>query len=217
MILKKFKTSFEFVDNRNYVHSSTILTFIASVLSSMHENEFYLIKKIKFRSEVNKNGTLVLANSFKDLDGIKDIKFDFDILANDIALYGYFVEDLSHSIINNIQSNYNLKNHKSNNFLGGKSSFEISKFSDSIYADMIQFNKIMHVSSFKDRHVKKISNVLMQNVPIWTNFDKLDFTEISCKNLFIRESIDGIMTLNQINLKEVSRVFTLEISFFLTL
>ena len=103
-------SSFNFVNNREYVHSSTIINFIwENVKKFFPSNYKYLIyMDIKFHQELKKNARIILLDQYQDISKIKNLSVECKIYSENSKFYIYMFEDQNNDIIKNIELNYSV-------------------------------------------------------------------------------------------------------------
>jgi len=207
--MKSYKTNFFLLDSRDYVHSSSIISTITDILLDFCSADIY-IENIKFRSEVKRNGFIEIYNKMQSFNNSNESKFQFQFQCNEDRYFAYFFEKSSVDIVHRIYSNYYVMDYELNGFINGNCNLYFDK---DIYSNIIQFNKMLHLSTFRKENIKKVTNLLMNNIPIFRKPSKSYDIKVHCENLFHREMEGGVMTLNRIDLMASNLDVSLEISF----
>ena len=211
--MTSYKTNFSLLDSRQYVHSSSILNFIVDLLPAFCKDNMHIdLMNIKFRSEVKRNGSIMIYNECQNSFDLDKLKFEFQFQCGNEKYFAYFFEDNMGNIDNRLNSNYSISGYQLDGFLNGNCRLY---FDETIYSNIIQFNKMVHLSTFNERSVNKITNLSMNNIPLFRKSNKFYDVEVCCNNLFYRETGNGFMTLNKIDLTGGGNDISLEISFLI--
>jgi hypothetical protein len=192
-------TSFNFVNNRPYVHSSTIIDYIwknVEPFISIDSRQIFLMD-IQFREELKSNAKIIIFDTHQDISKINDLSVMCKVYSENLRLYIYLFEEKKSIIVNNIDIDYTIKEEKiSDNYSGscvisGQNSFKL-------ISNIIEANKRIHQLTHLQNKDLKVINLYMKKFPINIFCKSLDEVKILIQNLNISDYKGDNATLNRI-------------------
>jgi hypothetical protein len=204
MMIKKFKTDFDFKDARNYVHSSSLISsFFQIVFSefppiSSWENP---VSDLKFAQEAHHNGVFTFGSHKEELPLQESVSAHFKIYDSEKCVYAVFQEKPEQVILKRIKTNYQVQNMVLNGDFSGECNIGCMSF-DGLIENVIEANKQVHLQTLSSEgKTLKVVNVYMKNFPV---FVKQPYEETSLKitNKVARRRGNSISTMNIVSFPE---------------
>lgn len=194
--------AFTFINNRTYVHSSSIIEYIwlsaKSYFSSYGKQ--YIFIDIRFHQVLTSNAKLIVFDKYQDYSKVSLLVSEGVLYTNDTKLYFYLFKDEANIIINNEYVEYSVQMDTNKNY-GGSCVIGIIDI-PSYIRNTIEANKRAHIMTFHNNKKLEIINLYMKKLPInipYNNFDKIN---MHIENIGIRGHNNDIATLNKIKIVE---------------
>ena len=215
MKLEEKLTSFNLVNNRKYVHSSTIIDFIWKNIKQYVPSGFKqpIFMDIKFHQELKKNANFILFDQYQDISKIKNLSVESRIYSENLNLYIYLVEDQNSDILNNIELDYSVTEMVVSGDYSG-SCIISAENSLTMIGNIIEANKRIHELTYLQKEKLKVINLYMKKFPI--NILNSKFTKLKTliSNIGISNFKGNNTTLNRIELVDYNK-FSFEIAFLI--
>ena len=215
MKLEEKLSSFNFINNRAYVHSSTIIDFIWKNIKKFFPNnhKHLIFMDIKFHQELKKNAKFILFDQYQDISRIKNLSVECRIYSENLKLYIYLVEDQNSDILNNINLDYSVSEMVVSSDYSG-SCIISAENSLTMISNIIEANKRIHELTYLQKEKLKVINLYMKKFPI--NILNSKFTKLKTliSNIGISNFKGNNTTLNRIELVDYNK-FSFEIAFLI--
>ena len=200
--MKEFITNFEFKNNRNYVHSTTMIEQLrVFVYEDFQHRDKWELPKIdaKFHKEVLYNGKYLIAEDLSELPESRTVSADFRFYDRNQSIYAVFIEDKAVNVVRRIKTNYSVEDIvMERDFCG---TCKIGCPSSKAYVEnMIEANKRIHLLTLKEeKNGLKVINLYMKKFPFYppvTSEEKAVMIRI--ENISIRYREGSVATLNSL-------------------
>ncbi len=215
MKLAEKLTSFNLVNNRSYVHSSTIIDFIWKNVKQFVSSDFKhpIFMDIKFHQELKKNAKFVIFDIYQDISKIKNLLVECLIYSENLKLYIYLIEDKNNNILKNIELNYSVTEMVLSSDYSG-SCIISAENSLTMISNIIEANKRIHELTYLQKEKLKVINLYMKKFPINILNTKLTKVKTLIKNLGISDFKGNNTTLNKIEIVDLNNL-SFEIAFLI--
>lgn len=215
MKLEEKISSFNFVNNREYVHSSTIIDFIWKNIKQFFANnhKHLIFMDIKFHQELKKNAKIILFDEYQDISKIKNLSVECKIYSENLKFYIYMFEDQNSCIIKNIELNYSV----TEMIVSGKYSGRCIISAENsllMISNIIEANKRIHELTHLQKEKLKVINLYMKRFPISMLDSKLTKLKTLISNLSVVDFKGNNTTLNKIELVDCNNL-SFEIAFII--
>ena len=205
MKFEEILTSFDFVNDRSYVHSSTIIENICKHVEPFFQKErdYPVLMDIQFKQELKSNAKIVIFEKSQDISKIKNLSVDCKIYSEKLTLYIYLLEEKKSDVIFNTSLDYSIKeikidgNYSGSCVISGQSSIRL-------ISNIIEANKLIHKLTYAKNEKLKIINLYMKKFPVNILRKNLTEVKILISNLNISNYHRNDATLNKIDLVDVS-------------
>ena len=206
--MKEFKTDFEFKDNRNYVHSTTMIEYLCRLIygNFYPESEWEMHKiDAKFHKEVLCNGKFLIAEDISELPESDTASADFRFYNATRSIYAAFVEDKGASVTKRIKTNYRVEDIVLENDFSGTCRIgcpDRAAFAENV----IEANKRMHLLTLKDKNKSlKVINLSMKKFPAFVP-DEAKELLLKIENISVRQREGSLATLNSLYFPNVQSI-----------
>jgi|APSaa5957512535_1039671.scaffolds.fasta_scaffold64021_2 hypothetical protein len=200
MKLLEEKTLFSYINNRTYVHSSSIIDFIwfkIKNLSCIDESRFCCID-IRFHRILKSNAVFIVFDEYQNFSKDESLISEGTVYEGDNIVYFYFFENKKSRSIHNIKFEYSISKENFSGNYSGSCTIGASDALDYV-SNIIETNKRIHKLEYAKDSTLEIINLYMKNFPINMTGYSLKKVDILIENLGKREHKDSITTLNQLN------------------
>src|SRR4030042_4754832 len=199
--MKEFITDFEVKNNRNYVHSTTMIEQLRVVVYEdfQHRDKWELPKiDAKFHKEVLYNGKYLIAEDLSKLPESRTVSADFRFYDRNQSIYAVFIEDKAVNVVRRIKTNYSVEDIVMERDFCGTCKIGCNNriaFTENI----IEANKRIHLITLKDRGVNlKVINLYMKGFPIYHYIEECDYLFLKIENISVRPRAGSLATLNSL-------------------
>ena len=206
--MKEFKTDFEFKDNRNYVHSTTMIEYLCRLIygNFYPESEWEMHKiDAKFHKEVLCNGKFLIAEDISELPESDTASADFRFYNATRSIYAAFVEDKGASVTKRIKTNYRVEDIVLEKDFSGTCRIgcpDRAAFTENV----IEANKRMHLLTLKDKNKSlKVINLYMKKFPAFVP-DEAKELLLKIENISVRQREGSLATLNSLYFPNVQSI-----------
>jgi len=197
--------SFNFIDDREYVNSSSIIQYIwlsiEPYLSSHSKQDIFI--DIRFHQVLKSNAKFIVFDEYQDFSEVKHIVSEGVVYTENMKLYYCLLEDVGNDVIKNEQFEYCVNIDHAGNY-EGLCTIGIDD-ANSYISNIIEANKRVHKITQCKNSKLEIINLYMKKLPllhITKDFEKK--ATLLIENLGVREHGNDITTLNRIKLPEFS-------------
>ena len=206
--MKEFKTDFEFKDNRNYVHSTTMIEYLCRLIygNFYPESEWEMHKiDAKFHKEVLCNGKFLIAEDISELPESDTASADFRFYNATRSIYAAFVEDKGASVTKRIKTNYRVEDIVLENDFSGTCRIGCPDRA-AFVENVIEANKRMHLLTLKDKNKSlKVINLYMKKFPAFVP-DEAKELLLKIENISVRQREGSLATLNLLYFPDVQSI-----------
>jgi len=206
--MKEFKTDFEFKDNRNYVHSTTMIEDLCRLIygNFYPESEWEMHKiDAKFHKEVLCNGKFLIAEDISELPESDTASADFRFYNATRSIYAAFVEDKGASVTKRIKTNYRVEDIVLENDFSGTCRIGCPDRA-AFVENVIEANKRMHLLTLKDKNKSlKVINLYMKKFPAFVP-DEAKELLLKIENISVRQREGSLATLNSLYFSNVQSI-----------
>jgi len=206
--MKEFKTDFEFKDNRNYVHSTTMIEYLCRLIygNFYPESEWEMHKiDAKFHKEVLCNGKFLIAEDISELPESDTASADFRFYNATRSIYAAFVEDKGASVTKRIKTNYRVEDIVLENDFSGTCRIGCPDRA-AFVENVIEANKRMHLLTLKDKNKSlKVINLYMKKFPAFVP-DEAKELLLKIENISVRQREGSLATLNSLYFSNVQSI-----------
>jgi len=206
--MKEFKTDFEFKDNRNYVHSTTMIEYLCRLIygNFYPESEWEMHKiDAKFHKEVLCNGKFLIAEDISELPESDTASADFRFYNATRSIYAAFVEDKGASVTKRIKTNYRVEDIVLENDFSGTCRIGCPDRA-AFVENVIEANKRMHLLTLKDKNKSlKVINLYMKKFPAFVP-DEAKELLLKIENISVRQREGSLATLNSLYFPNVQSI-----------
>ena len=204
MKLAEKLTSFDFVNNRKYVHSSTIIDFIWNNVEPFFpsNSKYPIFMDIKFHQEFKCNAKFVVFDVYQDISKIRNLSVVCTIYSENLKLYVCLVEDQNYNIVNSIEINYSVTEIETSGDYSGSCVISANN-SLSMISNIIEANKRIHQLTHLQNEKLKVINLYIKRFPVNILNSSLNKVKTLIHNLGIRDYKGDNATLNSIELIDV--------------
>jgi len=206
--MKEFKTDFEFKDNRNYVHSTTMIEDLCRLIygNFYPESEWEMHKiDAKFHKEVLCNGKFLIAEDISELPESDTASADFRFYNATRSIYAAFVEDKGASVTKRIKTNYRVEDIVLENDFSGTCRIGCPDRA-AFVENVIEDNKRMHLLTLKDKNKSlKVINLYMKKFPAFVP-DEAKELLLKIENISVRQREGSLATLNSLYFPNVQSI-----------
>ena len=208
-------SSFNFVNNREYVHSSTIINFIWENVKKFFPSNYkcLIYMDIKFHQELKKNARIILLDQYQDISKIKNLSVECKIYSENSKFYIYMFEDQNNDIIKNIELNYSVTEMIVSGDYSGRCIISAEN-SLIMISNIIEANKRIHELTHLQKEKLKVINLYMKRFPISVLDSRLKKLKTLISNLSVVDFKGNNTTLNRIELVDCDNL-SFEIAFIL--
>jgi len=206
--MKEFKTDFEFKDNRNYVHSTTMIEYLCRLIygNFYPESEWEMHKiDAKFHKEVLCNGKFLIAEDISELPESDTASADFRFYNATRSIYAAFVEDKGASVTKRIKTNYRVEDIVLEKDFSGTCRIGCPDRA-AFVENVIEANKRMHLLTLKDKNKSlKVINLYMKKFPAFVP-DEAKELLLKIENISVRQREGSLATLNSLYFPNVQSI-----------
>ncbi len=204
MKLAEKLTSFDFVNNRAYVHSSTIIDYIWNNVEPFvrTDSKYPIFMDIQFHQELKSNAKFVIFDVYQDISKINDLSVVCTIYSENIKLYVYLLEEKNCTVVNSIEIDHSVTEVEINGDYSG-SCIISAQNSFKLISNIIEANKRIHQLTHLQSEELKVINLYMKRFPIHILSDSLTEVKILIHNLGVSDYKGDNATLNRIELIDV--------------
>ena len=206
--MKEFKTDFEFKDNRNYVHSTTMIEDLCRLIygNFYPESEWEMHKiDAKFHKEVLCNGKFLIAEDISELPESDTASADFRFYNATRSIYAAFVEDKGASVTKRIKTNYRVEDIVLEKDFSGTCRIGCPDRA-AFVENVIEANKRMHLLTLKDKNKSlKVINLYMKKFPAFVP-DEAKELLLKIENISVRQREGSLATLNSLYFPNVQSI-----------
>ena len=196
--MKEFKTDFEFKDNRNYVHSTTMLELLIKIIyKNYYAEDLWEMPKIdaKFHKEVLFNGNFVIAEDISEFPETGTASADFRFYDATRSRYAAFIEDKGISVTKRIKTNYRVEDIVLERDFSGTCRIGCEDRAAFI-ENVIEANKRMHLLTLRDQNkTLKVINLYMKKFPVFVPSEAKELL-LKIENINVRQRAGSLATLN---------------------
>ena len=199
--MKEFKTDFEFKDNRNYVHSTTLLECLYKlVLENIYTKEKWKMPKVdaRFHKEVLFNGRFLVSEDNTTIPEYSSTSATFRFYDKDHSIMAVFTEDKEVNVVHRVKTRYSVEDIIMERDFSGICKIGCNNriaFTENI----IEANKRIHLITLKDRGVNlKVINLYMKGFPIYHYIEECDYLFLKIENISVRPRAGSLATLNSL-------------------
>jgi len=213
--MKIFEKSVEFnyINDRNYVHSSSIIQCIwLNIESYFHSYDGQgIFMDIRFHHILNSNAKLIVFDEHQNFLEKDHISSEGVVYTEGMKLYFYLFEDTNSKVVKSNNFKYCVDVNCAGDYEGvciiGTDDI------DSYISNIIEANKRVHKITLCEKSKIEVVNLYMKKIPILCLDEGLKLTTITIKNLGVREHGDGVATLNKIKFHDFSGL-QFDVAFF---
>ena len=194
--------AFTYINNRTYVHSSSIIEYIWLSVKSYFSSysKQYIFIDIRFHQVLTSNAKIIVFDKYQDYSKDSLLVSEGVLYTNDTKLYFYLFKDEVSAVISNEYFEYSVQIDTNENY-GGSCAIGIIDI-PSYIRNTIEANKRVHILTLHNNEKLEIINLYMKKFPInipYNNFDKIN---LHIENFSIRGHNNDIATLNKIKIVE---------------
>lgn len=205
--MQKFTTNFEYKNDRDYVHSTTMI----HALSKIIHNSFYPGKEwevpmidAKFHKPVHCNGEFFISEKRSDLDKIAAAA-EFSYYDTKHAISAVFVEDKDTRVVNRIKTDYSVEDLVVEGDFSGTCRIGCPN-TNAMIENIIEANKIIHQITLKDKDSLRVVNLYIKKLPVFlpaSGMPDSGKAQLKIKNIGARTRDDSVATLNSLSFPEI--------------
>jgi len=207
-VIKEFPTDFEFKGNRQYVHSTTIIEAVVSIVETHFlPQEDWALPKMdgQFHQEIKSNGVLRFAGEGEPLEGEGAVPARLRFYDRGRGINGIFLEDKSRKVEQRIAPVYTVHDMTLQGAFSGKCTIDGSNRIGFV-ENIIEANKRLHLMTLQDRgHDFKVVNLYVKGFPVHIPPDQgahSDRLLLDIRNRSTRDRADSVVTLNTLHFPE---------------
>ena len=215
-MIKEFKTDFSYKNNRQYVHSSTLLENIHNIVTAEFQSgmDIHSLKiDASFHKKIVSNGLISFSEEAKNMKRDKATAATFKIYDENSIVFAKFNEDIPKEVKKRTETNYFIEKLSLNGSFDGSCVIDCSCY-PSLIENIIEANKHIHLLTLKDQgEGLEVINLYMKNCPVLLSngiFKKE--IELRITNIAARYGNGSVMTLNSLSFPGVD-LKPLEISY----
>jgi len=206
--MKEFKTDFEFKDNRNYVHSTTMIEYLCRLIygNFYPESEWEMHKiDAKFHKEVLCNGKFLIAEDISELPESGTASADFRFYDATRRIYAAFIEAKGISVTKRIKTNYRIEDIVLEKVFSGTCRIGCADRAAFI-ENVIEANKRLHLLTLRDKSkTLKVINLYMKKFPAFVP-DEAKELLLKIENISVRQREGSLATLNLLYFPDVQSI-----------
>ena len=206
--MKEFKTDFEFKDNRNYVHSTTMIEYLCRLIygNFYPESEWEMHKiDAKFHKEVLCNGKFLIAEDISELPESGTASADFRFYDGNRSIHAVFIEDKGASVTKRIKTNYRIEDIVLEKVFSGTCRIGCADRAAFI-ENVIEANKRLHLLTLRDKSkTLKVINLYMKKFPAFVP-DEAKELLLKIENISVRQREGSLATLNLLYFPDVQSI-----------
>lgn len=199
--MKEFKSDFEFKDDRDYVHSSTMLEGLSRLIYEHFIPEDVWEKPIvdaKFHNPILFNGKFLISEDSSRFSENISVSADFRFYDGKHNITAVFIEDKGGNVVRRIKTNYSVEDIIIGRNFSGTCKIACpnrAAFTENI----IEANKRIHLLTLKDKGTDlKIINLYMKRFPVYRSIENYDYILLKIENIGVRPRDDSLATLNSL-------------------
>ena len=200
----KFKSNFEYKNERKYVHSTTMISALRTIVHNSYypepEWEMTMIDA-RFHKQVHCNGDFYISEKRSDLDTIGEVAAEFRYYDKEHDISAVFVEQKDAMITNRVNVDYSVEGVVMDGDFSGTCIIDCSSTSNMV-ENIIEANKKIHQMTLKDKDNLQVVNLYMKKVPVSLSAFSISNTQtvaLKIENVGARIRDDSIATLNTLS------------------
>lgn len=192
----EISTDFPFMDERRYVHGTTLLSTMLELLEKEARAPVHL-RRIKFQREVHANGRLVFSRDEKMAQHFKEAPCFMICEAGGDAWIGLLYEE-QRPVAKKVLSSYRIEMLKSDGKYGGACRVQAADRAD-LVRTIVEANKRFHLASLPQSvSSPKVRMGYIEDWNIPEASAALD-SELRVQNLVCKPTPKGVTTLNRLS------------------
>lgn len=203
MKILEFEVPLEFIDERNYVHSTTMSLVVWENIAKEVYSDSTVLLDARFHRETS---CACRVEAYDDA-----VKFSPNCApVAEIKLasktgqmtYVYFFELVEKPVEKRVHSSTHIENMNSKNRFSGSCNIS-AKDTISLVSNIVEANKKIHLAAFPGEQELKVVNLYMKKFPIGMQVDKDILPILEIENIGARAHGGGIATLNKLQFPEL--------------
>lgn len=215
---REYKTDFEFKDERQYVHSSSQIEGLISLIHSkiwIGQNWKNPKLDARFHSEIKKNGLFRLSENKALLVESKSASSSFTFYDSKSCIYAVLIENMNDDILRRVRTNYKVNEIKLNDKFSGSCTIGCHT-QKAFIENTVEANKRIHLKTLNGRKKKmSVVNMYIRRFPVFfpaEGVENLKEVVLQIKNISYRNQNDSILTLNSLCFPE-EKIDSFEMAF----
>jgi len=205
-------TTFEYKDDRAYVHASTMCEFLSSrVVPAIGLQASEIRLDARFHRFFSKNGIMRCQETPDESSAVTEFAAEFRLVSGSRIYYAYLLEGQK-PVVSRISSRYEIEDLKLLSPYAGSCRIMINDIR-SLSENTIEANKRLHQATFPQKEVKVI-NVYMKRFPLGPVPKRKGWYTLEIRHTGSRNHNNGLATLNSLSLAEHD-IPAFEMSYFL--
>jgi len=215
---REFKSDFVFKDERQYVHSSSQVEGLTSLIHSkiwMGQNWKNPKLDARFHSEIKKNGVFRLSENKALLVESESVASSFTFYDSKSCIYAVLTENMNDDILRRVRTNYKIDGIKLNDKFCGSCTIGCQT-QKAFIENTIEANKRIHLETLNDRKkTLSVANMYIRRFPALFPVDgvkTLKEVELQIQNISYRNQDESILTLNSLSFPE-EKIDSFELAF----
>lgn len=199
--MKEFKSNFEFKDDRNYVHSSTLIEDICRlVYGNFYSEEKWEMPMVdaKFHKPILFNGKFLISEDSSILSENISVSADFRFYDGKHNINAVFVEDEELNVVRRIKTSYSIEDVVLERDFSGLCKIACpnrAAFTENI----LEANKRIHLLTLKDKCTDlKVINLYIKRFPVYLSIENYDYILLKIENIGVRPRDGSLATLNSL-------------------
>ena len=208
--MQKFITDFEYKNERDYIHSTTMIHALSKIIhNGFYPEEEWEVPGIdaRFHKPVHCNGKFYVSEERPDLDKINTVSAAFRYYDARHAISAVFVEDKDTRVVNRIKTEYYVEDIVAEGDFSGTCMIGCPS-TNAMIENIIEANKKIHQMTLKDKESLRVVNLYMKKLPVSlpaSNMLNSGKVQLKIKNVGARTRDDSVATLNSLSFPETSK------------
>ncbi len=204
MKVLEFEDLLEFIDNRGYVHSTTMSRIIWQKVGSRIDADTSVVMDARFHRETNCACRFEVYDEFEKFSEECAPVAEFKLSWNEgQSSYIFLFEVDEKPVTRRIKASITIDNMKQDARFAGSCNIAVND-TMALVSNVVEANKRVHLAAYPGARDLKVVNLYMKKFPISLQTDDEKLSRLEIENIGERSHKDSVATLNRLHFPGLS-------------